>query len=196
MKVLKRSRLVSRLMTGFHLLSSSFAVWSWSVLSSSRCEALHLLWGSLLCIWLCLQLIAKAHYTEEIQPERPQFAANFTHVLGQAVANLAAERTLEGRLCQRFQGNTAVFMLEHTYHQSVLDRGTGNNGPIDDEQAVGIAVLNHMPLEAGTLNGLQVINFQQGRLPDFASHLLFRRRSGWLVDTGECARSMHLSEDR
>src|SRR5207248_10503752 len=92
---------------------------------------------------------------ENIQAKWPEPAAQATHLLGQAVPETASQGFVSLCTEQMRKRDGLSSMLQQGHEQVVLARRAGNDGAIDKQEVLCIAVLHAMPLQLRPINLLE-----------------------------------------
>jgi hypothetical protein len=98
-----------------------------------------------------MQHIAVAGDTEDIQSVWPQLRAYASHMPDERTARVAAGGTHAEALLQEVKGKMAFVLPEQAHHERILSGSAVHDRAIDDEQAIGIAVLYHVFIKVWTL---------------------------------------------
>src|SRR6266849_4728008 len=85
--------------------------------------------------------------TENIQAKRPEPAAQAAHLLCQTVPDTASKCLLSICTEQTSKRDGLSSMLQQGHEQVVFARRAGNDGAIDNQEVLRIAVLHLMPLQ-------------------------------------------------
>ena len=88
-----------------------------------------------------MQHIAVAGDTEDIQSVWPQLRTYASHMPDEGTARVAVRGTHGEALLQEVKGKMAFVLPEQAHHERVLSGSAVHDRAIDDEQAIGIAVL-------------------------------------------------------
>ena len=98
-----------------------------------------------------VQHIAIAGDTEDIQSVWPQLGAYASHMPDERTARVAARGTHAEALLQEVKGKMAFVLSEQAHHECVLGGSAVHDRAINDEQAIGIAVLYDVSIKVRTL---------------------------------------------
>jgi hypothetical protein len=88
-----------------------------------------------------MQHIAVAGDTEDIQSVWPQLGAYASHMPDERTTRVATGGTHREALLQEVKGKMAFVLPEQAHYERVLGGSAVHDRAIDDEQAIGIAVL-------------------------------------------------------
>ncbi len=94
---------------------------------------------------------------EDIQPERPQLGAYASHMPDEGTTRVAAGGTHAEAWLQEVKGKMAFVLLEQAHQKRVLGGRAVHDCAIDDEQAIGITVLDYVSSKARPLLELESI---------------------------------------
>jgi hypothetical protein len=89
-----------------------------------------------------MQHITIASDTEDIQPEWPQLGAYASHMPDEGTTRVTAGGTHAETWLQDIKGKMAFVLLKQAHQKRVLGGRAVHDCAIDDEQAIGIAVLD------------------------------------------------------
>ncbi len=98
-----------------------------------------------------MQHIAIAGDTENIQPEWPQLGAYAPHMPDEGAARVATWGTHQEAWLQEIKRKMAFTLLEQAHQERVLAGRAAHDRAIDDEQAISVAVLDCVPVEARSI---------------------------------------------
>ena len=112
-----------------------------------------------------MQHIPIAGDAEDIQPEWPQLGAYATHMPDEGATRVAAGGTHAEAWLQQVKGQMAFVLLEQPHQERVLAGRAMHDGAINDEQAIGITVLDYVSIKERPLHETErlLVAFTLGR---------------------------------
>ena len=116
--------------------------------------------------WRGVQHIPIVGDAEDIQVVRPQFWAQAPHMPDKGTARITAGGTHAETGLQEAKGQMAFVLSQQAHQERVLARRAVHESSIDDEQAIGITVLDDVSIKERPVLELErlFIAFTLGRL--------------------------------